>query len=427
MLPGLNAFGQDAIQPSGDINTILGIWEEAKVMEKQLRVRQETVVPEVMRREGVDMWLVSRDEHVLYVSMAEANDEGLISERYDVLIFYDRGEKEGIERISSDLDDVEGVISSRKPSKTGISKELKEEFADKLKKRYDFVSSRAMRDSFLQIRSDEEMSIFEHVARVAHEIIAEAFSNKVIIPDVTTTDELNWWIRQRYRDLGLLTSDHPTITVQRSKLERPKYAENDEHFRIDIPPRNGYNKIIRRGDILSCDTGIDYLGLGTDTQQVAYVLREGEMVPPGGLQRAIKNTNRLQDLFAAEFTHGRRSDQIVNPALRKAKAEGLRASIYSHPIPHFLKRYSLNGGFFHGTRYSAGPDMGDGENGEELAPEIGEPVYNNTVYAMELDTKTIVPEWGDQVVRIVLEQTIAFTNDKVVFLGGRQTKFHVIK
>jgi hypothetical protein len=284
-----------------------------------------------------------------------------------------------------------------------------------------------MRDSFLQIRSDEEMSIFEHVARVAHEIIAEAFSNKVIIPDVTTTDELNWWIRQRYRDLGLLTSDHPTITVQRSKLERPKYAENDEHFRIDIPPRNGYNKIIRRGDILSCDTGIDYLGLGTDTQQVAYVLREGEMVPPGGLQRAIKNTNRLQDLFAAEFTHGRRSDQIVNPALRKAKAEGLRASIYSHPIPHFLKRYSLNGGFFHGTRYSAGPDMGDGENGEELAPEIGEPVYNNTVYAMELDTKTIVPEWGDQVVRIVLEQTIAFTNDKVVFLGGRQTKFHVIK
>jgi len=116
------------------------------------------------------------------------------------------------------------------------------------------------------------------------EVIAEAFSNRAVIPDVTTTDELNWWIRQRYRDLGLLTSDHPTITLQRCRMERIKYPESDEHFRIDIPPRNGYNSIIRRGDIIACDTGIDYLGLGTDTQQVAFVLKEAESAVPEGLR-----------------------------------------------------------------------------------------------------------------------------------------------
>jgi len=225
----------------------------------------------------------------------------------------------------------------------------------------------------------------------------------------------------------LPTSDHPTITIQRSILERPKYVENEEHFRIDIPPRNGYNTVIRRGDIIGCDTGINYLGLGTDTQQVAYVLKKGETNVPKGLKKAIENTGRLQDIFAVEFAHGRKSNEIVNTALRKAKAEGLRASIYSHPILHFLMRYSLNGGFFGNTRYGAGPDMGSGENGEELPAERGEPVYNNTVYAMELDTKTTVPEWDNQLVRIVLEQTIAFTQDKVVYLGGRQTDFYLIK
>ena len=425
MLTGVSSIAQNSFVSIGEINNILPVWQEAKVMERQLRIRQQTVVPEVMRRAGVDMWMVSRDEYILYVSLAEGNDEGLIFDRSEVLIFYDKGKNEGIERWVADFDEVESIITSYNPSKIGISEELSQKTRSKFQKK--FTSSDPIGTSFLQIRSNEEMVIFQHVGRVAHEIIAEAFSNKVIIPDVTTTDELNWWIRQRYRDLGLLTSDHPTITVQRSKSERIKYAEGDEHFRIDIPPRNGYNTIIRRGDILSCDTGIDYLGLGTDTQQVAYVLMEGEAEPPEGLKQAIKNTNQLQDLFALEFSEGRKSDHIVNAALEKAKGAGLRASIYSHPIPHFLKRYSLNGGFFHGTRYGVGPDMGDGENGEELSAERGGPVYNNTVYAMELDTKTVVSEWGNQLVRIVLEQTIAFTKDKVVFLGGRQMKFHLIK
>jgi hypothetical protein len=214
--------------------------------------------------------------------------------------------------------------------------------------------------------------------------------------------------------------------MQRSFEDRKKYTESDEHFRIDIPPRNGYNTIIRRGDIISCDTGINYLGLGTDTQQVAYVLRKGETDAPPGLKKAMARTNRLQDLFAAEFKEGRKGNDIWLSALRKAKAEGLRPAIYSHPIPLFLMRYELNGGFYEGVRYGAGPGLGR-EDSEEPTRRGEYPVYLNTVYAMELDTKSTIPEWGGQDVRVILEQTVAFTEKGIEYLGGRQTKWYLIK
>jgi len=159
---------------------------------------------------------------------------------------------------------------------------------------------------------------------------------------------------------------------------------------------------------------------------VAYVLKEGESAVPGGLKTALARSNRLQEIFAAEFKEGRKGNDIWLSALKKAKAEGLRPSIYSHPIPYFLMRYEVNGAFYKNTRYGAGPDLGDAESEEPT--EGGEyPVYLNTVYAMELDTKSSVPEWGGQDVRIVLEQTVAFTEKGIVFLGGRQTDWYVIK
>ncbi len=184
--------------------------------------------------------------------------------------------------------------------------------------------------------------------------------------------------------------------------------------------------MIRRGDILACDTGINYLGLGTDTQQVAYVLGDGETDAPPGLLQAIANSVRLQDIFAAEFREGRIANQIVAAAYDNARAEGLRPEIYGHPIPYFLKRYSRNGAFFANTRYGVGPALGF--EGSEGPRERGNyPVYENTAYAMELDTETSVTEWGGQDVRIVLEQTIAFTGGRVVFLGGRQKQFYLIR
>ncbi len=435
LLPAAMALPQAFQQPYGieslnDIDNVAPIREQILKEEEWLRWRKEHVVPEVMRRVGVDMWLIGRNEGALYYSLVPANYEGLVSRRYDALVFYDRGGEDGVEALAVDFEDVAELVGARNPASIGVSEDSRQRFAQLLGSELStrLVGTRDLRTGFLEKRSPAEISVFNHVARVAYDIIAEAFSNKVIVPDVTTTDDLNWWIRQRYRELGLETSDHPTITIQRSVLERPKYAEDDEHFRIDIPPRNGYNTIIRRGDIISCDTGINYFGVGTDTQQVAYVLREGEADVPEGLKVALNNTNRLQIHFANAFAPGRPSNDIVNAALETARDDGLRPSIYSHPLPYYLRRYSLNGGFLH-MRYGAGPGLG-GNQLSEPAPSLpagGYPVYANTTYAMELHTWTAVPEWGGQDVRIVLEQNVAMTEDRLIFLGGRQVEWYVVK
>lgn len=417
-------------RPTGTVPPILSEWEQVKIMETQLRWRQRHVVPEVMRRAGVDVWIIGRGEGVGYLSLIEADDEGLVPGRPDLLVFVDSGQE--VSRQQLDVEDLQAALVAATPRRLAIAPSTRERLGENFQGSFEelygdvAIDSELLVRGFLEKRSPAELVLFDSVARIAHEIIAESFSNRTIIPDLTTSDELNWWIRQRYIDLGLPTSDHPTITVQRSRLERSKYSEDDEHFRVDIPPRNGYNTVIRRGDVISNDTGINYLALGTDTQQVAYVLHLDETEPPAGLLRAMANTVRLQEFFAAEFVDGRPAYEIVGAALSNARAEGLRAEIYSHPIPYFLKRYSLNGGFFRNVRHGAGPSLdAAGRDGPSRRGRY--PVFARTAYAMELDTVTSVPEWGGQDVRIVLEQTIAFDGERVIFLGGRQTELYVIR
>jgi len=420
------------IVPSDDIENIATVREQALKMEEWLVWRKEHIVPEVMRREGADMWIVGRNEDALYYSLLPANYEGCISEEPRLLIYYDRGENEGVEEIHSDYNGIAEVVKSRNPGKIAVAKDYSDRLEKMLggKMAFRIVPSKWLRVGFLEKRSPEEISVFEHVCRVAYAVIEEAFSNKVIIPDVTTTDDLNWWILQRYRELGVGTSDYPTITVQRSVLERPKYAEGDEHFDIEVPPRNGYNKIIRKGDLLSCDTGIDYFGLGTDTQSNAYVLLEGETDVPEGLKRAMDNTNRVQNHLAGAFEAGKPVNDIVNEALQACFEDGLRPCIYSHPIPYYLYRYDSPGGFIE-IRYGKEerPSIGEGGWVEPVPfmPPGGKPVYANTVYAMELHSWTDVPEWGGQKVRLTLETNVSLKENGMVFLGGRQTEWYVIR
>lgn len=423
-------YGQQPhpIRSLGDVHNIAPIRQQILHEEEWLRWRKANVLPEVMRRYDLDMWIVGRDDGALFYSLVPADDEGLVAHRPDALIFFDRGDD--VEELALDEPEIAEAVRVRDPRRIGASDETAAAMATRVGSE---LAARLQPDpryatGFLEQRAPEEIRVFHHVARVAYDIIAEAFSNRVVIPDVTTTDDLNWWIRQRYRDLGLETHDHPTITLQRSRLVRPLYEEGDDHFSIAVPPRNGYDTVIRRGDIIAVDTGIHYFGLGTDTQQVAYVLHENEADVPEGLEVALNNTNRLQLHFARAFAPGKPSGDIVNEALRSAWDAGLRPSIYSHPLPYRLLRYELNGGFL-AYRYFAGPGLGDGELEEPalMAEPGGYPVYPNTTYAMELHTWTSVPEWGGQDVRITLEQNVAMTEEHLVFLGGRQTEWYVIR
>ena len=92
-------------------------------------------------------------------------------------------------------------------------------------------------------------------------MIEEMFSERSITPGTTRTSDLVWWWRQRVNDLGLGTWFQPSVEVQRK-------GATDAQL--------GADPVIQRGDVLHCDVGITALRLNTDTQHMAYVLRDGE-------------------------------------------------------------------------------------------------------------------------------------------------------
>ena len=160
------------------------------------------------------------------------------------------------------------------------------------------------------------------------------------------------------------------------------------------------------------DFGITYLRLNTDTQQNAYVLAAGETGPPAGLVKALATGNRLQDLLTSSFQSGRSGNEILAAALERARADGIDATIYSHPLG------------FHG--HGAGPTIGmwDQQRG---VPGVGDyRLRADTVYAIELAATVDVPEWGGTKVKMQLEEDAWFDGQTVRYLDGRQTALHLI-
>src|SRR5688500_8084471 len=135
-------------------------------------------------------------------------------------------------------------------------------------------------------------------------IIDTAFSNAVIKPGVTRTQDVVWWMRQRVNDLGLGSWFQPSVDVQRRGVTESEL---------------GGNPVIQRGDVLHCDFGIVALRLNTDTQHMGYVLRADETSAPAGLVAALRTGNRLQDIVMAEIRTGRTGNEVLRSSLAAMK------------------------------------------------------------------------------------------------------------
>jgi methionine aminopeptidase len=166
---------------------------------------------------------------------------------------------------------------------------------------------------WLETKLPEELEAYRHVMKVAHLVIREAFSNNVITPGKTTSEDVVWWMRQRVVDMGLGKWFQPSITIARQG------------------GTNG-DLVIKPGDMLHTDFGIVYLGFSTDTQHNAYVLKPGETDAPQGLKDGLKAGNRLQDLTMQYARLGRTGNQALREALMQARKEGLVPSIYCHAV-----------------------------------------------------------------------------------------------
>jgi hypothetical protein len=265
------------------------------------------------------------------------------------------------------------------------------------------VPAGALAVGWLETRTAREIEIYPQLLRLTHALIAEAFSESVITPGITRSDDVVWWLRQKVSDLGLDTWFHPTVSIQRAD------SKAFDHLQSFID--HDGQEVIREGDLLHVDFGITYLRLNTDVQEHAYVLRPGETRVPAGLARAMRQANRLQDILTSQFAVDRSGNEILAAALAQAAREKIKATIYTHPLGS------------HG--HAAGPTIGlwDQQGG---VPGSGDfPLHADTVHSIELNAASHVEEWNKEI-RIMLEQDGLFDGKTFRYLDGRQTEIHLI-
>lgn len=416
-----------------DVPQILSVRQQAAIIYRILKKRLETILPVAMREAGLDMWLILCQEDDLDPVFQTLIPMDTWCPILQMLVFFDRGEQAGIERINisgtntHDLYDrpyggqleekqwplLVKIIEERDPQRIGINvgatqwaaggltHNLYQQLVGKLPARYvdRLVSAEAAATRWLATLTDDEVEIYEHVVNVAHHLIAECYSRKAIVPGVTTTRDLEWYYWQRSVDLGVPLSFRPFFNLVRSAVMKEKVGEDDQ--------------VIRAGDLIHCDVGIRYLRLCTDHQQVAYVLRPGERDAPAGMKALLAEGNRLQDVFMAEFKQGLTGNELLSNILTRARNEGIpNPRVYSHSLGLLL--------------HEPGPLIGLPWE-QACCPGRGDVrlEYNNS-FTMELSVSGPVPEWGGQEVRLGLEEDVVFTKDGCRLLDGRQTEFYLV-
>jgi hypothetical protein len=421
--------------------------EQAELQQQWLERRMETILPALMRKHGVEFWVVPMREYnedPLFTSIVSPTT--FAARRRTIYVFHDRGPAQGVDRIALGGTSQGGVyrdvrttraveadvggrnaelwgdeqwqvlkalIDERRPQSIGIDVSRTWAFADGLSHgEYEGMTAalgpewtarlrptELLAVDLIASRLPEESETFRRMNEVAWRIITTAFSSAVITPGVTRTEDVVWWMRQRVNDLGLGSWSQPSVSVQR---------------RGATPEQLGENPVIQRGDVLHSDFGIVAMRLNTDTQHMGYVLGDGERDAPVGLQRALLASNRLQDIVVAELRAGRTGNEVLRASLMRMRAEGIDGTVYSHPI-------GVNG-------HGAGPLIGLWDHQDGVPGRGDAPVIAGMWYSIELQATTPVPEWDGQRVRSAQEEDVIVGADGIPrWAHRRQTAFHLVR
>ena len=423
------------LSAQSEMPRILSLREQGELQDRWLNERFATVVPELMRREGIDLWvMITREYNEDPVVKTMLPSTWMGARRTTMLLIFDPGEGKPLETLACARYDVGDVfkkawdqeqqpdqwkqlatlIEARNPQKIAVNRSesfgladgissyhydrLLEALPDELDARV--VTGERLAIGWLETRTAAELVVYRQIMQVAHQIIDEAFSERVIQPGFTTTEDVVWYLRERTRELGLGTWFHPTVDVQRSAGDT-LYAFSE---------RPGA-EVIQPGDLLHCDFGITYCGLNTDTQENAYILKAGETQAPDYLVEAHRRGLRLMDLLTEEYDAGRTGNELLLNALKKAKREGIRPSIYSHPIG------------YHG--HGAGPTIGLWDMQEGVPVNGDYPLYPSTAYSIELNHQIFLEAWNKDV-RIMLEEDGYWDGKTFRYINGRQEALYLV-
>ncbi|MEJ2205265.1 MAG: M24 family metallopeptidase [Gemmatimonadota bacterium] len=412
---------------------------QAEEMQRWVEARLERVLPGLMEEYGADMWILSMREYgedPVFWSMISPTT--FAARRRSIYVFtrQDDGSVERLALGGSSQGGLFEIYRSPHPTPTGEEAELWGDeqwrllreivtdrdpdnivlniddtwaFADGLGAGEREALEKALGDyvarvervpelatDYIAVRVPEMMPRYRKIMESVHAIIAEAFSNAVITPGVTTNQDVVWWLRQRVNDLGYGTWFQPSVNIQRAG---------------DLPEEGPV--VIQGGDMLHTDFGVIGMRLKTDTQHNGYVLREGETDAPEGLKLCLAASNRMQDIQMEEMAPGRTGNEALHAALARMREEGITGSLYSHPI----------GDHGHG----AGPLIGLWDRQEGVPGRGDARIRPSTWYSVELQATVPVEEWGGKLVSCRQEEDAYLDeNGDRHWVFRRQEKFHLV-
>jgi hypothetical protein len=422
------------------IHALPSLREQAEEQQEWLVERMQRILPELMVEYDVRMWILSMREYAEDPVFWSMTSPTTFAARRRSIYIITRHEDGSLERLALGGTSQGGVFEafrSTRPAPTQPTAELvgseqwnllrelvedrdpenivlnidpvwafsdglhageAEELLAALGEKY---AGRVKRESrlgmnYIALRLPEMMPRYRKIEETVHAIISQAFSNSVITPGVTTTEDVVWWMRQKLRDLGYTTWFQTSVDVQRES----------EHSG-DGPT------VIQQGDLLWTDYGVVGLNLHTDTQHLGYVLRDGETSVPAGLRQCLANSNRLQDILLSHMEPGLTGNQILASTLGQMRSEGINGTVYTHPI----------GDHGHG----AGPLIGRWD-GQEGVPVRGDAVLlPSTWHSIELQATTPIPEWGGKPASCRQEEE-AYLDEQGErhWVFRRQSKFHLV-
>lgn len=436
----ISSVGSAAASPGQKLPAVLSIRERASLVLGITQKRLDQLLPKLMREVGLDMWIIACNEDNLdpvFETMMPYENWCPITQ---IIVLYDCGLEKGVERLNVSRTDTQGlfqnvwdaaawdtkkkesqwdclgrIVRERNPKKIGLNegevqwvaggltsvlkKRIVEAIGQNLASR--IQSAEPLATLWCETLLDEEIDLMKQAAATSHAIIAEMFSNRVVTPGQTTTDDLRYFYWQKVAELGLKVSFSPFVSIRgRHPQDVEKYGKGD--------------KVIRPGDLLHCDVGLKYMRYDSDHQEMAYVLRIGETDAPETFKKMMAEANRLQDVYCGEFKAGLSGNEMLGRMLKKAGEVGVPGPrIYSHSLGYFL--------------HEPGPLIGLPWEQVKNEGRGDVKLVLNSCFTAEMSVTAPVPEWGGVDFRLPLEQDVAFMKDGVHFLDGRQTAFHLIR
>jgi len=427
-----------AQRPDASSPPLLPWSQQIAVREGWLKTRHARLLP-MLRSHGIAMWIVATEEfhedplaaHVApprpYVGnrdffvFVDAGDAGLKAiaitgyTEESLTAFFEAGEpgpadarlKQLVEQytpktIGLAIGGTRGATRSlAHDTYTFIVQAIGEAYAGRI------VSAQDLIEEYADTRLPDELPHYRTAVQLTEALARRALSNEVITPGRTTVGDVRRWLYDALWHHGVGTWFQPDLRVQRAgaagATSRGFLAVATESV------------VIQRGDVVHLDFGLTYMGLSTDWQKMAYVLRDGETDVPAGLKAAMRNTNTLQDtLMRTHSRPGVAAADVYTKTMADMKAQGIEAMIYSHPIG--IQGHGLGASI--DFRATQRPD---------IAQQAQKRLRAGAYIAIELNTATPVPEWGGQKVFVMMEDDARLADTGWEFIRPRQEQWYLVR